>query len=714
MTAAVSPAKGFESYPPAWQDALHVPHLQSGSSRNLSLLMRLARLAETERDATPTSNSLNSIINRSILRSLLTTLHHRDPWTIRHSRRTAQLSLALAEHLGWEGRNLRLLEVAALLHDIGKVGVPDNILFKPGRLSADELELIALHYNIGLDVLQASRVDRIVLEIISQAQARYGGGDPLKNQGRDAHLGARILSVADAYESMSSQRADRPARSHQEIMTILREGEGTHFDGNVLSALGRCIEMHGLPYAGENPEEGFEGFSSPTEEDLAEADSLCHVFSNLYVMESLYDGFAMFDLDLRTVVWNRGIENLVGQPASQILGRRWTSRLLQYADREGQPLTEDECPMHQVLQTGRPVVREVQLTRHDGRAIHNELQTLPICDSHGQLQGIVEIYRDLTRSGHRRPQEFRDLKLAATRDALTGVANRGELETQLTLLITEFNKEGENGFSVIFADADHFKSVNDTHGHAVGDQVLIDFAQLLQRETYSGELVARYGGEEFVILCPDTTLNQAEKRAERLRNAIRNSRMGGQTRLRVTASLGVAEVEIGDSVESVLRRADKALYTAKQTGRDRTCTLTNAQLLATESPAETAQEGESGLLYTTWFSAVVAADMIIYKLGGYVQDYGARIVEVTADHVLLRQGRVGWLGFWGHTQERQPVEIEVLFSNPLGQSAPRGRSVTKINIGLKIRPLGWVRQHEAFHQRVKRVVREIKHYFAAD
>ncbi len=705
---------GGADYPEVCE-ALHVPRGSNESSRNLSLLMRLARVAETARPEAASGDALDGIINRNILRSLLTTLHHRDLAAARHSRRTALLAVALAEHLGWEGRTLKLLEVAALLHDIGKIGVPDNILFKPSRLSADELELIALHYNIGLDVLQACRVDRTVLEIVGQAQSRYGGGDPLKCQGRDTHLGARILSIADAYESMSTLRSDRPARTHAEIMNILRDGSGTQFDGNVVSALGRCVELHGLPYSA-NPvaddPAGTSGFDAP--EDIAEAAALCHVFSSLYVMESLYDGFAVFDLDLRAVVWNRSLQNLVGQPASSVLGTRWSSRLLQYADTTGKLLTESECPMHQVVQGGVPVVREVQLMRVDGRTLRMELQTLPIRDDEGQLQGVVEIYRDLTRSGSRRPQEFRDLKLAATRDALTSVANRGELETQMTLLLTEFSKHSESPFSLIFSDADHFKNVNDTYGHTVGDQVLIDLAQLLQRETYCGELVARYGGEEFVVLCPDTTLEQAEKRAERLRMAIRNARMGGNSRLRVTASFGATEVEPGDSVESVLRRADKALYQAKQTGRDKTCTLTNAQLLATESPGEDADAGEGPLVSSTWFSAVVAADMVIYKLGGYVQDYGARIVEVTSDHVLLRQGSCGWFGFWGSSPERQPIEIEVLFSNPLGAGAAKGRSAAKINIGVKIRPLGWVRSRDAFHNRVRRVIREIKHYFAAD
>lgn len=715
MSEHYMPSVTDELYYSEAQATMLAPHAGCDASRNLALLMRMSCTAESE-SATPEQNaSLDGIISPTVLRNLLSGLHHRDVNTMRHSRRVALLAVGLAEYLGWEGHALKLMEVAGLLHEIGKIGVPDHILFKPGRLSPDELELIALHYNMGLDVLQACRVDRSLLELISQAQARYGGGDPLKQAGRETLLGARILAVAAAYESMSVPRADRPSRTHESILEVLRKEGGTHFDGNVVAALERYIERHGLPYATDDSDLEAVQICRPTNGvQVSEANALCYVFNHLYVLESLYDGFAIFDSDLRVLVWNRSLQNLTGQMSSQVLGSRWSSSLLKYANLQGEPLADTDCPMNHVVQGKGPVVREVQLSRADGRKLNVELQALPIHDDTGQLLGVVEIYRDLTRSGHRRPQELRELKLAATRDALTSVANRGELETQLTIQLNQYHQDQESPFCLIFSDADHFKNINDTYGHTVGDQVLIDVAQTLQRETYCGELVARYGGEEFVVLCPDTTLEQAERRAERLRLAIRSATVGGNSRLRVTASFGVTEVEPGDSVESILRRADKALYTAKQTGRDKTCVLTNEQILASEAEAEMTKEQEGPMQSSVWFSAVVAADMVIYKLGGYVEDYGAKLTEVTADHVLLKQGRANLFGFWGSTPESQPVEIRVQFSNPLGEQARKGRSSAKINIGLKIRPLGWCRSREAFNQRVRRITREIKHYFAAD
>lgn len=128
------------------------------SSRILLGMMALSQTAEQDRAECDADDLLQGVVTKSVLRSLLSALHFRDVSTVRHSRRVAMLSAAVGQYLGWEGRPLKVLEVAALLHDVGKIGVPDNILFKPGKLSPDEAELMALHHNIGNDVLQACRV----------------------------------------------------------------------------------------------------------------------------------------------------------------------------------------------------------------------------------------------------------------------------------------------------------------------------------------------------------------------------------------------------------------------------------------------------------------------------------------------------------------------------------------------------------------------------
>jgi len=685
------------------------------SSRALLGLLALAETAANDiADGSP-ERTLDGVISKTVLRSLLEALHQRDFATVRHSRRVALLAVGLANHLGWEGRHLRVLEVAALLHDIGKIGVPDNVLYKPGKLSPDEQELMALHYEIGIDVLQAVRVDQQVLEIVDQSQRAYtSGGDSSRLLGREIHMGARILAVADAYESLCTEQVYRHAKSHEDIMALLTEGSGTQFDGNIVSALARWVQQDGLPFAAHTAELNdvgrHRGPTSPFES--SEANTICQIFTYLHTLESLYDGFHLLDAQRKFLIWNRGAESLLGHSVNEMLGRDWSCQLLRYRDPQRGAITDDDCPLQDAVDSGRTTMFQLEAQRADGHVVRVELQAMPLFDAAGKLQGVAEVYRDLARSGGKRPQEFRELKLAATRDALTNVANRGELETQLTAMVGEFARSPREPFSVIFADADHFKQVNDTYGHQVGDRVLIDLAKLFTRETYSGELVGRYGGEEFVILCPGTNLEQAVRRAERLRSTLGNAKVGGVDRLKITSSFGVSQIEPGDSVESVLRRADKALYAAKEAGRNRTCSLTNADLLNGSRMTTAAEAPTDPLLYTSSFSAVVASEMVVYKLGGFVSDHKAVLVEVTTERVIMRVGQSSLLSFLSWTSPPPPVTIELIMA---GLSDTRARAGSqRLQIVTKVRPQGWVRDSTAFQDHAQHLMRDLKQYFAAE
>jgi diguanylate cyclase (GGDEF)-like protein len=347
-----------------------------------------------------------------------------------------------------------------------------------------------------------------------------------------------------------------------------------------------------------------------------------------------------------------------------------------------------------------------------GHSIQIEVQAVPVYDDQGRLQGVAEFYRDMTRNSGKMSHNFRDLKLAATRDALTNVANRRELEAQMAAIVTDFNEKSRVPFSVIFVDADHFKRVNDTYGHSVGDQVLIDLARLLTQETYSGELVGRYGGEEFVILCPDTNLEQAVRRAERLRVTLRKSKIGGIDRLRVTASFGVSQSEPGDTVESVLRRADKALYKAKEEGRDRTCSFTNTELLNADKPSSKEVVAMEPFLYQSRFTAVVASDMISYKLGGFVNDNKAKLTTVTAERVVMTIGKTGLLASMNPFSREAPVEIDLKMNGLSDALAKRG--VPRIQFGVSIRPLRNALDAVSFQERAGQLCAELKRYFVAD
>jgi two-component system cell cycle response regulator len=159
-------------------------------------------------------------------------------------------------------------------------------------------------------------------------------------------------------------------------------------------------------------------------------------------------------------------------------------------------------------------------------------------------------------------------------DSLTGLHNRRYMETHLKTLVTEAASSGRP-LSVLVADIDHFKRINDTYGHDAGDAVLKEFASRFRRNTRSIDLACRLGGEEFVIIMPDTDISRATQVGERLRACIAEDsfQIGGGKSIRVTASVGLAALERWDDTpESIFKRADIALYAAKRDGRNRVMT----------------------------------------------------------------------------------------------------------------------------------------------
>jgi diguanylate cyclase len=172
----------------------------------------------------------------------------------------------------------------------------------------------------------------------------------------------------------------------------------------------------------------------------------------------------------------------------------------------------------------------------------------------------------------------------AATDPLTGIANRGRFDQTIERWMEQFERSGEP-FALAIADIDRFKAINDTHGHLVGDRVILCTAQWLQSSLRGTDVVARYGGEEFGVLFAHTTASEAEARLARVlqelsaRDFTYDGDDGPQS-VRFTISAGVAEPGPGDTADSLLRRADDGLYQAKKRGRNRVVVQSRGRLAA--------------------------------------------------------------------------------------------------------------------------------------
>jgi diguanylate cyclase (GGDEF)-like protein len=204
----------------------------------------------------------------------------------------------------------------------------------------------------------------------------------------------------------------------------------------------------------------------------------------------------------------------------------------------------------------------------------NTLWTL-INNTNGIARNLLHTLADRIRYGHGtildRERRARKHAKEAYIDSLTGIHNRRWLDNMFGSEIQRASIEN-SPVSLLMVDVDHFKPFNDTYGHLVGDMVLRIVADSMRRKIRPNDMIARFGGEEFCILLPDTQLKYAAKLAERLRLAVMNAALMDEKTnkpLSVTISLGVAQLHPGEDLNTLLARADMALYKAKNNGRNR-------------------------------------------------------------------------------------------------------------------------------------------------
>ena len=179
-----------------------------------------------------------------------------------------------------------------------------------------------------------------------------------------------------------------------------------------------------------------------------------------------------------------------------------------------------------------------------------------------------------------RANVYAEILKHATLDALTGFYNRRQLEERVKQEVSSAKRQNRN-LCAIMLDVDFFKQVNDTYGHAAGDLVLKTISRVIKEQLRDYDIAGRYGGEEFVILLPFTKLEEAKMVAERLRKSVKNTTIDiskvnpDAKKINVTISLGVYQYQTNDYEKTLIRNADKALYIAKETGRNKVATVEN-------------------------------------------------------------------------------------------------------------------------------------------
>ena len=282
------------------------------------------------------------------------------------------------------------------------------------------------------------------------------------------------------------------------------------------------------------------------------------------LLDSAGEGIYSVDLDGRCTFINRAAQELLGYSRHEALGKDMHT-LIHHTQDTG-PVPRDESPVASVLDTGRGVrVDDEVIWRKNGSSFAAEYSSYPIVER-GRVAGAVVVFRDVTEARSMAMQ----LEYQASHDALTGLANRREFQIRLEHALAKVRAE-ERSHVLMFLDLDQFKVVNDTAGHAAGDELLRNLSDQMKSMIRSGDTLARLGGDEFGILLESCGIDYALKLAERMRQLVQDFRFRWEgSTYNIGVSIGV--VPIGKesvNVAALLSAADAACYSAKESGRNR-------------------------------------------------------------------------------------------------------------------------------------------------
>ncbi len=647
-----------------------------------------------------------------------------------------------------------VVEIAALLHDIGKIGVPDSILKHPGELTQEQAAIMFESRNDGLTILASCCKSNELLRIVAFSGAWYDGKRTgFSLSGDDLPLGSRMIAIADAFDAMTHDRVFRKAISHDRAIAELYKCAGNQFDPVLVDHFA-SMHMAGKLRLDQNSarrwlanlsweksnrhwqlnERTDSSATANAATDVVAADTdspasstavipavtFDHV-DNLFhdkLLDCMPDGILYTNSELVVTAWNRAAAQITGISSESLIDQLWSSKLLKMRDAEGRFVHENNCPIAECIVTGRKVHCSVSIRSASGSTLQIDLLVEPILDEKGTLQGLAAVFRDAT-STQIMEQKVETLHKKAIRDPLTGIANRAEFDR---FHASSIERHLENGStcSLIICDIDHFKSVNDQFGHQAGDAALVNFASVLQRSCRDGDLIARYGGEEFVMVCENCTAANATKIAEELRLKISETplrELGGRN---ITASFGVTELQDGDSCDTMLRRADRGLLRAKDTGRNRVVQLGGGM---TEFNDDTVKSKTR----SRWFAWTRADDsdpkmalacklynnvplpLVAQKLRGFIADHKAEVEQISQEKVVIR---VTTDNFDAHRQNNDrpvPFLIQIVFAEELCTQTAGTRTIMQVTL----KTIRNRTADECVDEPGKRILRSLKAYLMA-
>jgi diguanylate cyclase (GGDEF)-like protein/PAS domain S-box-containing protein len=284
-------------------------------------------------------------------------------------------------------------------------------------------------------------------------------------------------------------------------------------------------------------------------------------------MSNLYEGVYIVDKTRKIVFWNSGSEHITGYKADEVINKHCYQNILKHVDKSGTRLCLEGCPLLNTLKTGKTNENQVFLEHKLGYRVPVSVKTFPLYDDNQKIVAAVEVFTDIKFKENQYKENIK-LKKAIQHDELTQLYNRRFLDFHIKQMIDEA-QEFHHSFGILFIDIDHFKNVNDTYGHNIGDGVLKVISNTLKSNLRPGDIVGRWGGEEFIAIIKTDELRTLEMLAERLRQLCEHSVYKVKNNsISVTVSIGGSLYKDKENLKSLIHRADQHMYEAKNKGRN--------------------------------------------------------------------------------------------------------------------------------------------------
>ena len=552
-------------------------------------------------------------LNLRTIEALALAIEAKDHTTHDHLHRVRTYAVEIGKELGLSEQELEALRAAALLHDIGKLAVPEHIINKPGRLTREEFEKMKIHPVVGAEILERVAFPYPVVPIVRSHHEKWdGSGYPDGLRAEEIPIGARILSVVDTLDALSTDRQYRKALPLHEALAKVEEAAGQAYDPRIVQILKRrWVQLEEMVQAkeqtderpklsstvqverGHGPGAGFEKASSSDSSELdflasiasarQEAQTLFELSQDLGNSLSLTETLSVLSMRLRKLIPYDAIAIYLAKNG-RLIPELVSGEDFKALSSLNIPIGKGLCGW--VAETGKPIINgnpQVEpgyISTNRQNPLLRSAIAVPL-EGLNTLVGVLAMYRterDAFNSEHLRillavssklglalenGLRYQQAEKSATTDYLTGLPNARSLFVHLSHELARCQRNS-TGAAVMVCDLDGFKHINDHYGHLEGDKVLRTLGLKLKNACRGYDYVARMGGDEFVIVVPGLDPETAEQKAKWLdelaaevgREVCHEDLLG--------VSVGAAFCpRDGDDPEHLIAEADRRMYAAK-------------------------------------------------------------------------------------------------------------------------------------------------------